>query len=160
MRIMGRYTYILKDKNGKIKSQGILHNAIVDEGKNHILDVEFHAVTQVDPWYIGLIDSASYTGLSASDTMASHAGWIECIAYSEGTREAWLEAAARGKSIGTATPAEFSINDTKTIKGVFVCSDNAKSGTDGVLWSTALFAVAQNVENGDTLTVTYEVIIS
>jgi hypothetical protein len=132
-------------------------NGITDEGLNHILGVEFHADTQITTWYIGLVDNASFSAFAAGDVMNSHAGWIEVIAYDESTRVAWGPDASATRSISNTSAATFTINASKTLKGIFVTSGSAKSGTAGVLWSTAAFASTVAVIDNDVVKVTYTV---
>jgi hypothetical protein len=132
-------------------------NGITDEGLNHILGVEFHADTQVTTWYVGLVDNASFSAFAAGDVMNSHAGWIEVTAYTESVRQTWGAGASASRSITNASPATFSINASKTLKGIFVTSNSTKSGTTGFLWSTAAFASTVAVINGDSVKVTYTV---
>ena len=132
-------------------------NGIVNEGLNKILDVMFHDATKIATWYIGLVNNAGFTAYNAADTMASHAGWSEWTSYDEANRVEWTEGAASGKSITNATPVTFTISATGTIRGLFVCSENTKSGTTGTLWSTADFASTVNVVDDDEINVTYTV---
>ena len=144
-------------RDGKIIGRYDAKNGVVDEGLNKILDVMFHATTQLGTWYLGLIDNAGFTAVAAADTMASHAGWAENEDYSEATRIEWAEGAASGKSITNATPETFNIDATAVIRGCFIVSNNTKGGSTGTLWATALFAAAVNVNNGDQLKVTYTI---
>jgi hypothetical protein len=47
------------------------------------------------------------------------------------------------------------MNASGTVKGIFITSNNTKSGTSGKLWSTALFSADVPVVNGDQLKITY-----
>jgi hypothetical protein len=146
------------DKNGNFKWADIAKNAVVNEGLNHLLDVELHAVTKVGTWYIGLISITGWSAFAAGDTLASHAGWTEGAGYT-GTRKEWTEGAASGQVITNASSVDFAMTGTDTIKGAFLCS--VTSGTSGVLFCEALFTGGdQGVGNGDTLKVTYSVTAS
>jgi hypothetical protein len=134
-------------------------NGIVDEGKDLILDVMFNdgvAIAQAS-WYIGLLDLSGFTALADDDTMASHSGWNEFTSYSEANRVAWGPGSASSESVTNSSPATFNVSGSGTVKGVFVTSNNTKSGTSGTLWATALFASDVPVSNGDQLKVTYTV---
>jgi hypothetical protein len=134
---------------------GFGYNGITVTGKNHLLDVTFgnsSPVTQVSPWYIGLINNTPTPTLSENDTLASHAGWVEATGYS-GTRKAWDDANAALKIKGTTTPSTFNITTTQAIYGIMVAS--VTSGTGGLLWATGGFDTIANVINGDDLKVTY-----
>ena len=144
-------------RSGEVIGKYEMPNGIVNEGLNSILDIMFHATTQIATWYIGLVDNAGFTAFAASDIMSSHTGWSESVAYSDATRIEWTEGAAATQSITNSTPVTFNINAGATIKGIFVTSGSAKSGTTGTLWSTAAFASNVTVVNGDQLKVTYTV---
>ena len=159
MSLKGRFQ-IEHIRDGVVLQKIDQPNGITDVGLNKILDVMFHGITAIGTWYVGLIDNASYSTLAAGDTMASHAGWIECIAYDEGTRSEWTEGAAAAKSITNATALTFTMNASKTIKGIFVSSASDKSGATGTLWSTAAFGSTVTVVSGDLLKITYTVTAS
>lgn len=144
-------------RNGAAIHREKCKNGVTNEGKDDALDVLFHNQSATHPWYIGLIDDDGGVVLAAADTMSSHTGWSEATGYAEGTRQEWDEAAANIQSITSSTTADFSMNATDTIYGVFVTSDSTKSGTSGTLWATAAFASGIPVVNGDTLRITYTV---
>ena len=87
--------------------------------------------------------------------MASHAGWNEFTTYSQVTRVEWSEGATANRTIASSAPADFSITGSGTIRGGFLVSNSAKSGTEGVLWSTGVFSNPPTVANGETLKITY-----
>jgi len=130
-------------------------NGITVVGKNHILDVCFgnsSPVTQIDPWYIGLVNNTPAPVLSENDTLASHSGWAEFASYT-GNRQAWDDANASAKIKGTTTPSQFDFTGSGTVYGILIAS--VASGTSGLLWSTGAFDTTVAVVNGDQLKVTY-----
>ena len=159
--------------NQKIGLQGVFHvehwregeligvydfeNGIVNVGKDYLLNVGFNGQAQISTWYVGLINNSPAPTLADADTMASHAGWVESAAYNEANRVEWTEGAASGQSITNSTALTFTMNATVTIYGIFVTSDNTKSGTSGTLWSTAAFSSPVSVVNTDELKVTYTI---
>jgi len=145
------------DVNGKIKNEFDCPNGIVDVGLNHILETEFNGGTPITTWYTALVDNASFTAFSNSDTMASHAGWIANEDYDEASHPEWTAGTATGRSITNAVTVDFSINATVALKGIFITSQSAKATATGTLWSTAAFASVVNAVNGDTLKITYTV---
>lgn len=151
----GRYYIEHLDKRGRLKGIYDINNGIVDVGINYLLDAGFGAGSQITTWYIGLVDNAGFSAFANADTMSSHAGWAESTAYTEATRPEWTEGAASSRSITNASTVDFSINASVTIKGIFLTSDNTKSGTTGTLWSTASFTANVTATSGDTLKVTY-----
>jgi len=139
------------DKNGNVKWEEEKKNLIVTEGLNHILDVTFHADTQVTTWYIGLKGSGTP---AAGDTMASHSSWSEITDYS-GDRKEWTEGAASSGSMTNSSSVDFSITGTATVAGAFL--NTASTGTAGTLYGVVDFSSARSVISGDTLQVTVTV---
>lgn len=146
-------------RNGLLLAKYNFPNDITNLGKNTIFDVMFSDATQTpaSSWFIGLINSTGFSTLAATDTMSSHAGWTEFTTYSQSNRVAWGPGDPSAQSITNATPAEFSISGSGTVKGIFVTSNNSKSGTSGILWSTGTFTADVPVVNGDELKITYTV---
>lgn len=142
---------------GKLKwiADHIAYNDITNEGKNTIFDTMFNATSQITTWYIGLISSVGYSALAATDVMGSHGGWTEFTNYSQANRVTWVSGATSAQTITNSGPAQFDMTATGTVKGLFIVSNNTKSGTTGKLWSTALFTADVPVVNGDQLKVTY-----
>lgn len=145
------------DKDGNLKWEEEVFNGIVDEGIEYLLDAGFNGGSQVSTWYMGLVDNAGFSAFANADTMSSHSGWSESTAYSESTRPEWTAGAAATRSVTNSSTVDFSINATATIRGIFITSNNTKSGTAGTLWSTAAFSSNASVTSGDTLKVTYTV---
>ena len=139
------------DKDGNIKWEEDNKNIIVTAGLNHILDVQFHATTQVTAWYIGL--KAAGTP-AAADTMSSHSSWAELAGYT-GDRKAWTEGAASSGSMTNGSSVDFAITGTATVAGAFL--NTAATGTNGTLYGVVDFSSARAVISGDTLQVTVTV---
>jgi len=159
LALAGVFDVVCVGADGREKWRDQARNMITDVALNNILDVYFHGTAATTTWYVGLIHSTNYAaGPAAGDTMASHAGWEEGTEYSESTRQEWQEGAASSQQITNATSADFSINATATMKGLFLTSSSTKGGTSGTLWSSVLFSGGdQAVGNGDVLKVTYTV---
>jgi len=121
----------------------------------------FTGTTYTAAWYIGLYGSGATNSPAAGDTMSSHAGWTEVVAYSQATRPACTfgtpTTANPSVATNSASPASFSINGTTTVGGAFLTSNNTKGGTTGTLYSAADFSAPgdRSVVSGDTLSVTY-----
>jgi hypothetical protein len=148
----GHFEYCLYDEKGNLVEKGRCHNQMTTVGRTQILQ-NLSSSSTITSWYVGLIDNASFSALSGSDTLASHSGWSESSAYS-GNRPAWTLGTAASQSISnSASVASFSMNATKTINGAFICS--ASSGTSGTLLCEGSFSSTLAVQNGYTLTVTY-----
>lgn len=152
--------YLEHYRNGVITLKANFFNMITNIGKNTILDTCFNGITPISnaSWSIGIIDNASYTAVSATDTAASHAGWIENIGYSGGVRPAWGSTFASAQQITNPTAVTFNITvSSATYQGIFIISNNTLNGTTGVLWSTALFPSTVPVANGDQIKISYNI---
>jgi hypothetical protein len=130
-------------------------NDVTIVGKNHLLDVVFgnsSPVTQVNPWYIGLINNTPTPTLSENDTLSSHSGWSEFTSYS-GNRKAWDDANASSKIKGTTSVSTFTASGSGTIYGIFIAS--VSTGTSGILWATGAFDATVSLITSDDLKVSY-----
>lgn len=154
LKFDNRFTAGLYRRGRLIKTfQG--HNDVTVVGKNHLLDVTFgntSPVTQIDPWYIGLINNTPAPVLSENDTLASHSGWSELTAYS-GNRKAWVDANAASKIKGTTTVATFTFNASGTAYGILIAG--VDTGTGSVLWATGAFDEVVDFVISDELKVSY-----
>jgi hypothetical protein len=142
-------------RRGRIIKRFHGHNGITIVGKNHLLDVVFGnstPVTQITPWYIGLVNDTPTPTFAEADTLASHAGWSEFTAYT-GNRKAWDDANASNKIKSTTTVSTFTFSSGGTINGIFIAS--VASGTSGILWSTGSFDETVDVATSDELKVSY-----
>jgi len=149
------------DKDGNLKWEAQSKNLVVNVGLAYMAGTALTSVAQITTWYLGLYGAGSSNTPAAGDTMSSHAGWTEVVAYSNATRVAatFVTATTANPSVvtNTASPATFNINGTATVGGAFLTSGSAKSGTAGTLFSAADFGSPgdRNVVNSDTLSVTY-----
>lgn len=164
--VHGIYKAVCYDANGKIKWEDNFPNTVTTVGKNSLLNTYLGANSFAAAhvtWYLGLIASNGYSAISAADTAASHAGWLESGAqgasapgYSQTTRRAVTFATAASGTKASSNAAIFSINVSGTVKGAFLINNATKAGTGGVLYSAGLFTVGDKVvTSGDTLNVTY-----
>jgi hypothetical protein len=157
----GIFTVQCFDKEGNLKWTEENHNLVVNVGLQDMNTKYFSGSSYTAAWYIGLYGAGASNTPAASDTMSSHAGWTEVVAYSQATRPACTfgTATTADPSVITnsASPATFSINGTTTVGGAFLTSNSTKSGTTGTLFSASDFQSPgdRSVVNGDTLTVTY-----
>ena len=149
------------DKDGKLKWSAETKNLVVNAGLAYMAGSALTSVTQITTWYLGLYGAGASSTPAAGDTMSSHAGWTEVVAYSNATRVAatFATATTANPSVVTnsASPATFNINGTTTVGGAFLTSGSAKSGTTGTLFSAADFGSPgdRSVVSSDTLSVTY-----
>lgn len=154
-KVGGHYDVVCLDRNGNVKWQESAPNLITNAGLDYLLDVALSGATATTTWYLGLKGTGSP---AAGDTMSSHAGWSEITPYSDANRITWSEGGVSSQSItNSGSVAAFTINATSTVYGIFLTSDNTKSGTSGTLFSATDFSSSRAVESGDTLNVTYTV---
>ena len=156
----GFFTVECFDKDGNLKWKEENHNLVVNVGLQDMNAKYFTGSSYTAAWYIGLYGAGASNTPAASDTMSSHAGWTEVVAYSQSTRPACTfgtpTTADPSVATNSASPASFSINGTTTVGGAFLTSNNTKSGTTGTLFSASDFTGGdRSVVSGDTLTVTY-----
>ncbi len=143
---------VCRDSEGNEKWREVNKNLVTTVGLNHVLSSTLDGATQITAWYVGLKAAGS---AAAGDTMASHSGWAEVVAYSQAVRQTLtLGTAAAGSIDNTASKATYSINGTATVAGAFINSNNAKSGTAGTLYGVVDFGSSRAVISGDTLEVT------
>lgn len=158
----GLYTIVCRGPDGQEKWRlQERHNLVVNAALQDMNNVYFRGTTQKPLWYLGLYGAAASNNPAATDTAASHPGWVEVTPYSNATRvQATFAAATRADPsviTNAASPAVFNINATETVGGAFLISDDTKGGTTGTLFSASDFAAPgdRNVASGDTLSVTY-----
>ena len=135
--------------DGRVKWEDKAPNMVVDEGIEHLLDVAFSGDSQVDPWYIGLCNTAPSPAAGHTLTNIS-----EFTDYADNRKE-WVEVRSDKELSNTASKASFAINqNTSTIGGAFLCS--VATTTTGVLMSYSAFSGGdKSADSGDTLEVTY-----
>ena len=157
----GVYKIQCHDKDGNLKWEDAAPNLVVNVGLQDMNAKYFTGSAYTAAWYIGLYGAGASNTPAAGDTMSSHAGWTEVVAYSQATRPACTfgvpTTANPSVATNSASPATFSINATTTVGGAFLTSNSTKSGTTGTLYSAADFSAPGDraVTNGDTLSVTY-----
>ena len=154
-KIKGHWEVVCRGSDGEIKWTEEWDNLVTDAGLDHALDTELSGGTQVTTWYVGLTDGTPTA--AAGDTMSSHAGWAEVVAYTEAARVTWADGGVSSQSVdNSASTATFSINaNSTTVGGAFLTSVNTKSGTTGTLYAVGAFTAGdKSLDSGDTLDVT------
>lgn len=141
--------------DGKVKWVETIHNLVTTEGLTDNLDKYLKGSGYTAAFYVGL--TSGTPSVAAGDTMASHGGWTEVVAYTEGTRPALtLGTVAAGSVNNSANKASYSVNaNGTTIGGAFIATNSTKSGTTGVLYGVGAFTGGnKSADSGDTLNVT------
>jgi hypothetical protein len=170
--IEGHYHVVCHDKDGNLKWEESFPNLVNEVGKELLFNTLLRTsgtYTTVGP-FLGLIDGATPTFGTGTDTQTSHAGWTEFVNYTVGG------SAVRGTAVFSAststgstptnvtTCAATAITYTitgggGTVSGCFLVTgsgaSSTQSNTGGVLYSAGAFAVAKVTTAGDTVAVTY-----
>jgi hypothetical protein len=149
------------DKDGNLKWVEEYANLVTTAGLNDANDKYFKGSSYTAAWYVGLI-SATPT-VAAGDTMSSHGGWTEVVAYSESVRQTLtLGTVSSGANSNTASKAVFTVNaDGTAIGGGFLTTVSTKSGTTGVLYGVGAFSGGnKTLSASDTISVTVTVTFS
>lgn len=163
LRLKPKGTYhITHRRNGEIINQFSEGNVLTSEFIENFLKLAFSTGASIPGnSYIGLIGNGTIGFL---DTMTSNS-WDEATSYSESTRGHWssnLEGVSTidGRGVRNVDPLTFSINDNITLVGFFLAESSVKGGTSGGLYSAVAFSTQLDLLPGDTLEVTYTVVIS
>ena len=116
----------------------LVSGLVFTAGHNLVLDRSFKTVPADVNWYVGL--TSGTPTLAAGDTMASHAGWTEVTAYSNGTRPAWTPGTISSGSVNNSgSLATFNMNSAYTTGGFFLTTNSTKGGTTGTAYGGASF---------------------
>jgi len=149
------WNMVAKDPQGNVKWTDKGTNLIVNTGLDYLLNNDLTAATL----YIGLTDGTPT--VSAGDTMASHAGWVEVTAYDEAARLAWGQGAASGGVTTNATAVTFTASGTTTVGGGFLTTVATKGGSTGTLFSVkAATEGDRELVAADTLDVTISLTVT
>ena len=133
-------------RHGHVQARILSHNLVTTAGLNHTLT----ASLPNGSWYVGQKGTGT---VSASDTMASHAGWLELTTYTQSTRPALtLSTPSGGSANNSASPAVFTApTGGLTFYGWLVANSATKGGTTGTLYSAANHSSSQAITAGSAL---------
>lgn len=169
--IEGVYHVECRDAEGNLKWEESFPNLVNAVGKQLLLDTLLRTsgtYTTVGP-FLGLISGASPT-FTAADTMLSHAGWTEFIAYTVGGSAVRGTAVFAASSSSGTTPSNVTTSTAAaitytitgaggTVGGCFLVTGtgavSTQSSTAGILYSAGAFSTAKVTTVGDTVSVTY-----
>lgn len=159
LRLAGVF-HVFHVRDGGIIDEWDAPNIITDEGLDHVLTSVLAGGTQITSWFLALKDNTG-DPIDGTETYAAPA-FTEITDYSEANRPAWTAGAVAGQSVdNSGSPASFSINATVSIFGIAVVGGgtggNTKGDTagGGTMYSLANFSAQRDLNNGDTLEVTY-----
>lgn len=133
-------------RHGHVQARILSCNLVTTAGLNHTLT----ATLPNGSWYVGQKGTGT---VSASDTMASHAGWSELTTYTQSTRLALtLSTPSGGSANNSASPAIFTApTGGLTFYGWLVANNSTKGGTTGTLYSAANHSSSQAITAGSAL---------
>lgn len=163
---IGHYDIRIYDASGDLVRELLAQNVVATVGKNQMLDSALagSSYTVTGP-FLGLISSTSFSAVSASDTMSSHAGWLEAGGANSPTYSgnrataSWSSASGGSKSLASA--GVFNMTNSGTIQGVFMTygsgAVNTVGSTAGVLFSAGTLASPAVVQNGYTVSASYTI---
>ena len=143
------------DPQGNLKWRDEFDNLVTNAGLDDSLTQHLKGSAYTAAWYVGLTDGTPTA--AAADTMASHAGWTEVVAYDEAVRQTLTLGAVSGQSVdNTASKATFTVStDNTVIGGAFITTASDKGGATGTLYAVgALSAADKTLDDGDTIVVT------
>jgi hypothetical protein len=166
----GVYHVECRDAAGNLKWTEEFPNLVNAIGKELMLDTLLKGVSySVTGPFLGLISGSGST-FSASDTMASHAGWTEFANYTVGGSAVrgtavFASATSTGSTpsnvtTSAATAITYTITGAGgTVGGCFLVlgsgASSTISNTGGTLYSAGNFTTAKVTTAGDTVSVTY-----
>jgi hypothetical protein len=163
----GRFDVECRDAEGNLLWEEHFPNTVATVGINLLLDTGLAGAgyTVTGP-FMGLISSVSFTGTSATDTMASHPGWLEAGTSNaptfSGNRQTcvWSAASAAAKSL--SSPLAFTMTGSGTLEGCFIVYGSGAVNTilssAGILFSAGVFSGgAQPVASTNVVNVSYTI---
>lgn len=153
--LRGGWDVVCRDKHGRVKWRDRIENLVTNGGEDYMLDVGLSGAAATTAWFIGLTDGAPT--VAETDTLATHAGWVEVTAYTGTNRLAWTDGGVTGQSVdNVGNEAVFTINaDSTVVGGALLCATQVRATTTGLMYAVGAFAGGdRNVDNLDTLTIT------
>lgn len=162
IRIGSTWTWECYDKDGNLKWTDSNHNTVTNEGLDAILNIMFHASTQITTWYVLIFETNTVP--SGATTYAVPV-FTESTAYDELNRVEYVEAAASSQSItNSANKAVFTMNATKTIYGGALVGGGTAASTKsdtaggGTMFCASQFSNgAKSVVDDDVINVTIQI---
>ena len=150
-----RYVFECVGTDGGVKWRFEEDNVIPGEGRDYLMNAALLGGSQFTNWFIGLYEGAHAPVVG--DTMATFPGTATEItgAYTEASRVSFVPDALSGGVFANAgSPAIFTFNAPKTVRGGFISSAATKGATTGVLLSAVLASSPKIVGAGEALRVT------
>jgi hypothetical protein len=158
------------DKDGNLKWEDTIGNLVVAAGKQLMLDTLLSGSSYSATVYMGLVSGASSPTYAATDTQASHGGWLEsglanAPTYSGNRKTVTFNSAtSSGSSPSNVTTKAassvvvFTFTGSGTVAGCFININGSATidNTTGTLYSAGSFTGGNKiVASTDVLNVTY-----
>jgi hypothetical protein len=148
---------LIRSELDTLKWRDDIDNIYVNTGLNDVLDKFWKGSAYTAVHYVGLTDGTPT--VVAGDTSASHAGWVEVLAYGDSgeTRPVLTLGSVASQSVdNSGSKAVFDINaNGTTVGGAFLSTNQVMGGTLGTLIAAGAFTGGdKTLDNGDTLNVT------
>ena len=155
-RVGGYFDCVIKDKKGNVRDEFRVHNLVVNEGLDYLLNAGLYAgsTAQITAWYVGILGNRTP---AATDTM-SDIGSDDVVGYDEATRPQYTpNGATSSQSVSnSSSPATFTCSsDSTSFYGLFVCSSSSKTDTSSTLLAAAAFPSTKVLDEGEELLATY-----
>lgn len=129
-----------------------IHNLVVNEGLDDVLDIYFKGGTATTTWYIAIFSSDSTPAAGWTYAVPTY---TEFTNYDESTREEWVEGTISSQSLdNSASPAEFTCTSgTNTIYGASLVGNSTKGDTGGgaTMFSAARFSSSRPFNAAEVL---------
>ena len=153
--LKGVYHCEIRTVDGAVRDTFSVGNLVPATGLNHMLSSTLGETSQITSWYMGLLGNITPADGTTMATVAAN----EVTAYDEYSTsrpDYTPDGASTAKKItNAASPAVFTCStDSTSVYGMFLASST--SGSTGVLLSAATFSTTKTLDDGETLTVTYE----
>jgi len=166
----GHFVAKCYDKDGNLKWEDTIDNLVVAVGKQLMLDTLLAGSSYTATVYMGLVSGASSPTYAATDTQASHSGWLESgnanaptysgtralVSFSSATSTGSTPSNVTTKS--TSAALTFTFTGAGTVAGCFININGSSSidNTTGTLYSAGSFTGGnRTVASSDQLSVSY-----
>jgi len=143
-------------------------NTFITEGMNYLLDVIFGTTSKTGAaiWYLGIFqNNVTPAAANVAATALGAAGTYGAVQATTDVDETAFEAytiaaAASASCTNAASKAEYTMADTMTIYGAFLCNTSDPTSTAGKLISAKKFSASRSVIADDVLSITYVITLT
>lgn len=156
VKLGGIFEVTCRRPDGSVRWQDTAKNLVTTEGLNHILDILFAGDTQINPWYVGLLEA---TPSPAAGWTKTEVGGADFVDYDETDLQAYVDSRSNQTVTNAASKATFTISaNSSSIGGAYLASAITKAVAGGaaeILCAAAFTGGNKAADDGDTLEVTY-----